>query len=348
MTILSVGIIGTGNIANAHYDGLKRIADVQVVACFDAIPAEAQAYAAKHQVPHVAADLKDLLARVDAVCVCTPDAHHAACALAALKAKKHVLVEKPMTVTTAEAKALAKAGVAAAKRGIIGMVNFSYRRSAAAQKAMLIAAGQLGELRYVHSHYLQGWLRGVQEPKGGALWRLQRVTGGGVLSDLGCHILDLTTAVAGDVTHLRCAFNTCPKIGADGKPYVKFGKAKMDADDSAVIELRFANGAIGVVHTSRWAMGRANHIRVECHGTEGAMWFDLDRSYEQLDTCTNADRTWKTETLPAAPDIHQRWVAAIRAGKPDQPDLGRGAYVQFLLDACRRSVKSGKWEKVRK
>lgn len=347
MSILSVGIIGTGNIANAHVEALKRIAEVQIAVCFDAIPASAEAFAAKHAVPHVATSQQDLLARVDAVCVCTPDAYHAACTLAALKAKKHVLVEKPMTVTTAEARALAKAGAAAAKKGIIGMVNFSYRRSAAAQQAMLVGAKVLGELRYVHSHYLQGWLRGVQEPKGGALWRLQKACGGGVLSDLGCHILDLTTAVAGEVVALRCAFNTCPKIGADGKPYVKFGKAKMDADDSAVIELRFANGAMGVVHTSRWAMGRSNHIRVECHGSEGALWFDLDRSYEQLDTCTHADRAWKTETLPAAPDIHQRWVAAIRAGKADQPDLVRGAFVQFLLDACRRSVASGKWEKVR-
>ena len=349
MPPLSIGIIGTGNIAKSHAENLKRIDGVRIATCYDILPAVATAFAAKHEVAQVAGNLKELLAQVDAICVCTPDKFHAAYALAGLKAGKHVLCEKPMTVTLAEAKSLAKAGSAAAKKGVIGMVNFSYRRSAAAEKAMqIVAAGKhLGALRYVHSHYLQGWMRNVEVPTGGSLWRLQRACGGGVLSDLGCHILDLTTAVAGEVVALRCAFNTCPKIGPKGKPYVKSGKAKMDADDSAVIELRFANGAMGVVHTTRWAMGRSNHIRVEVAGTEGALCFDLDRSYEQLDTCTHADRAWKTETLPVAPDIYQRWVGAIRSGKPAQPDFARGAFVQGLLDACRRSVASGTWEKVR-
>ena len=97
--------------------------------------------------------MKGLLAEVDAMAIVTPDAFHAPTALAALKAGKHVLCEKTLTVTLADARKLATA----AKKNLqlITMVNFSYRRSSAMQKAMILAQqGALGDLRHVHAHYL--------------------------------------------------------------------------------------------------------------------------------------------------------------------------------------------------
>jgi predicted dehydrogenase len=348
MARIRIGIIGTGGMANAHADNLKKLPGVALASCLDVVPGSAEAFAAKHHIPHTAASLGALLKRVDAVAIVTPDKVHAKYCLAALKAGKHVLCEKPLTVTLAEARRLAHAERQAARRGLITMVHFSYRRSAAMQRAMHLAKrGVLGDLRHVHSHYLQGWLRGVQEPKGGALWRLQTATGGGVLGDLGCHLLDLTTAVAGEVRRVRCAFGNWPKLNAKGRPYTTWKGARLDANDTALIELEFANGALGAVHTTRWALGRGNHIRVEAHGTEGALMFDLDRSYEQLDVFTRKGQKWETVTLKPAPTIWQRWIKAIKSGKPDQPDLTRGAQVQAYLDACARSVASGKWEQVR-
>ena len=343
---LRLGIIGTGGMANAHAENFLKIPGVALASCLDVLPERAQAFATKHGIAHTTSTLKDLLAQVDAVAIVTPDAFHAPTALAALKAGKHVLCEKPLTVTMAEARKLA----AAAKKNphLITMVNFSYRRSAALQKAMILAQqGALGDLRHVHAHYLQGWLTTLREPSDGIVpWRLQTKTGGGVLGDLGCHILDLTTSVTGPIKRVRCAYGCFPKITKAGGRFTTFNKQKLDANDTAIIELEFTNGGLGVIHTTRWATGRGNTIRVEAHGTGGAVMFDLDRSYEQLDTFDLAKNAWSTETLPAAPDIYQRFVTAISNGIADQPDFVRGAQIQALLDACAKSAKSGRWMSV--
>src|SRR5204862_6556996 len=153
--------------------------------------------------------LDELLDRVDAVTVVTPDRFHVEPSLAVLKAGKHLLCEKPLAVTLADARRMAVAAKKAARKGAVTMVNFSYRGSSAFQKAIgLVSAGTHGALRHVHSFYLQTWLSSHVWggwTKEASLWRLQTAAGsGGVLGDVGCHILDMTTAVAGDVKRIRC------------------------------------------------------------------------------------------------------------------------------------------------
>ena len=336
-------------MANAHAENFSKISGVVLASCLDVLPERAKEFATKHHIAHTTTKLAALLDEVDAVTIVTPDAYHAATSLTALAAGKHVLCEKPLTVTLAEAKKLANASKTALKKhGQITMVNFSYRRSAAMQQAMLLAqSGALGDLRHVHAHYLQGWLTTLREPTDGIVpWRLQTKTGGGVLGDLGCHILDLTTSVTGSIKRVRCAFGCFPKISSTGKRFTTFNKQKLDANDTAIIELEFTSGGLGVIHTTRWATGRGNTIRVEAHGTGGAIMFDLDRSYEQLDTYDLTHGKWTTETLAPAPDIYQRFVTSIRTGTQDQPDFVRGAQIQALLDSCAKSVTSGKWVNV--
>ena len=172
------------------------------------------------------------------------------------------------------------------------------------QHAMtLVRTGQLGELRHLHSYYLQGWLAAnTWGNKENLLWRLQTAAGsGGVLGDLGCHILDLTTAVGGEVARIRCDLRTFPKITADGQTVTAWQGKPLDANDTANIELEFTNGAIGLVHTTRWATGHSNSLRLEAHGTTGALMFDLDRDYHKIDLILEAARngsTWTTEALP--------------------------------------------------
>ena len=163
--------------------------------------------------------------------------------------------------------------------------------------------------------------------------------------------LILMTSVTGEVTDMRCALGNFPKIGEDGKPHTKWKGQPLDANDTAIIELRFKAGGLGVLHTSRWATGHANHPRLEVrlHRCWARSWFDLDRSYDALDTCLGKDRAsakWKTQQLAPAPSIYQRFVRAIQTGAPDQPDLLRGAQIQAYLDACERYA-SGRWEKGR-
>lgn len=342
-------------MANDHAQHFSKIKGVALTSCLDVVPGRAKAFADRYDIPRAAASMQDLLAEVDAVALVTPDRFHAQGTLSVLEAGKHLLCEKPLTVTLREAKAVAKAASRAAERGQIGMVNFSYRRSAALQKAIqVVKSGRLGELRHSHGFYLQSW---IATPIWGHwtgetwLWRMSTQSGsGGVLGDVGCHLLDLMTSVTGEVSQVRCALGNFPKIGQDGKPYTKWKGQPLDANDSAIIELRFAAGGLGVLHTSRWATGHANHLRLEVHGTEGAVMFDLDRSYESLDTCLGPrtrSAQWKTERLSPAPTIYQRFVRSIQTGQQDQPDLLRGAQIQAYLDACERSAESGRWEKVR-
>jgi predicted dehydrogenase len=349
---IRLGIIGTGSMANAHANSFKAMNGVELVSCLDVVPGRAEAFAAKHSIKSVAKDLDELLDDVDAVTIVTPDRFHVQPSLATLKAGKHLLCEKPLAVTLAEAR---KVAMAAKKAHAIHMVNFSYRASAAFQEGIkLVRAGKLGAMRHVHSFYLQTWLSSNVWggwTKEASLWRLQTAAGsGGVLGDVGCHILDMTTAVAGEVKRIRCDLRTFPKIDPSGKAVTKWQGKTLDANDTAVIELEFSDGAIGLVQTTRWATGHKNHLRVEAFGTDGALMFDLDRNWHAIDLCLDDARheaKWTTEELKPAPDIYTRFITAIRTGKADQPDIVRGAQVQAYLDACERSAKSGKWESVR-
>jgi predicted dehydrogenase len=171
-----------------------------------------------------------------------------------------------------------------------------------------------------------------------------------VLGDIGCHLLDLATALTGQVNRARCLLATFPKIGKDGKAITSYGGKKLDANDTAVIELLLENGATVVLHMTRWAVGHQNQIRLEVHGTSGALEFDLDRSYDQLNLCAGKDvanAQWKTLELKATPNNWERFIRAIKTKKADQPDILRGAQVQAYLDGCERSAKSGCWEDIK-
>jgi predicted dehydrogenase len=356
MKTIRIGIVGTGGMAGAHATTFRQIPGVELTACLDVVPGRAESYAQRYGVQGVAKNLDQLLDQVDAVSVVTPDRFHAAPSLATLRAGKHLLCEKPLTLTFDEARAVAAAATKAERRGVSHMVNFSYRGSAAFQKAIaLVAAGKLGEVRHVHSYYLQSWLSceiWKSWTREALLWRLQTAAGsGGALGDLGCHILDMTTAVAGDARRVRCDLRTFPKIAPGGKRVIAWKGKPLDANDTAVIEIEFVHGGLGLVHITRWATGHANSLRLEVHGTEGGLMFDLDRDYTKLDLSLGRDRhkcKWKTLTLKPTPNNWQRFIRAIRTGRPDQPDVIRGAQVQAVLDACERSAKSGRWEDVRK
>jgi len=347
--VVRIGIIGTGGMANGHARRFNEIEGSQVVSCLDLIPERASAFAQKHEIPHVAESIEALLDRVDAVSVVTPDRFHRAPSLAALAAGKHLLCEKPLSVTLAEAQEMAAAAV---RSGRIHMINFSYRESAAFQRAIrLREEGALGALRHVHASYLQTWLSSDvwgSWTREALVWRLQASQSGGVLGDIGCHILDMATAVAGDVARARCTLRTFPKVLGDDEVTEYEGKP-LDVNDTAIIELEFTDGGLGVVHTTRWATGHANHLRCEVHGTRGALHFDLDEGYGKIATCLGeaVHRCgWTVEDLAKTPDNYARFITAIQTGKADQPDTVRGAQVQAYLDACERSAVSGQWEDV--
>ncbi|MDA0578184.1 MAG: Gfo/Idh/MocA family oxidoreductase, partial [Verrucomicrobia bacterium] len=242
MATIKIGIVGTGGMANSHAQTFQAIKGVKVAACYDVLTERATAYADKWKIPHVAKTMNDLLEQVDAVSVVTPDRYHAAPSLAALRAGKHLMCEKPLTVTLEEARKVARSADTARRRhGVQHLINFSYRNSSAFQEAIKLARqGVLGEIRHVHSSYFQSWLGakiwgGWQSDA--LLWRLQTAKGsGGVLGDLGCHILDFTTAVAGELKAVRCCFATFPKNTKSGRKITSWKGTPLDANDTAMIE----------------------------------------------------------------------------------------------------------------
>ena len=336
--MIRIAIVGTGGMAGGHAEWFQtKIKGCTVVACCDVVPGRAQAFAERFKIPAFYTDMDEMLRKekLDAVSNVTPDRFHAPLTLKAIACGLHVLCEKPLATCHADAQKMA---VAARKKGVINMVNLSYRNSSAIHRAaQLVRAGKIGRVMHFEASYLQSWL--VSKAWGDWRvgdnwgWRLSTQHGSmGVLGDVGVHIMDFATYPAGDVKNVHCRLKTFDKA-----PGGKIGKYVLDANDSAVITLELANGALGVIHTTRWATGHANSLRLELHGDKGALQVNLDESYEQIKICLGKDvdaNKWTTVDVPKTPTIYQRFITSIRTGKNDQPDFARGAAIQKVLDAC--------------
>jgi predicted dehydrogenase len=125
----------------------------------------------------------------------------------------------------------------------------------------------------------------------------------------------------------------------------RLGEYTLDANDSAVMLVEMESGALGTIHTSRWATGQKNSLRLRVYCEKGALVVDLDKSWDTLDICRGSDvdkAEWKTLKCPKTPKIYQRFIDSIMSGQNDQPDYGRGAQVQKLLDLSFESDKAGK------
>ncbi|MHB9130250.1 MAG: Gfo/Idh/MocA family protein [Armatimonadota bacterium] len=342
--MIRLGIIGTGGMAHHHAESFQQIRGVKVVACCDIDAERVQAFAAKHAIPRAYIDYRQMLAqeKLDAITNVTPDAQHAEVSLAVIASGRHILCEKPLATSLADAREMARAAAAA---GVINMVNFSYRNSCGLQKAAdVVRSGKLGRILHVESSYLQSWLVnaswGDWRSSPGLTWRLSTHHGSaGVLGDLGCHIFDLTTLLCGlDIADITCTLKTFDK----GVPDNTLGEYVLDANDSFIATTTFTNGAIGTIHSSRWATGHGNSLRCRVYGDRGAIEIDLDRAYDEYRICTGADTktfTWKTVKAKPTPTNFQRFINAIKTGIPDPCDFANGVKIQAYLHYCFASAE---------
>lgn len=332
-----LAIIGAGGMAHRHAECFSAIAGCKLVAACDLDLERATAFAEKFSIPEVYSDLRKLLAKaeVDAVSIVAPDRCHAPLSLQCLKAGKHVLCEKPLAESYGDAR---KMTAAAQKTGMVNMVNFSYRDLPCIQAvAAAIACGDIGEIRHVEASYLQAWLPskiwGDWRTTPAWLWRLSSEHGSkGVLGDVGVHIVDFATFPAGPIKEVFCRLKAFPKA-----PGNRIGDYKLDANDSAVLNVEFANGALGTIHASRWIGGYANRLSLTIAGTAGTIAIDTELSTGSYRICNGEDLDkcqWREVQCPSVPTNYQRFIAAIRAGKGGEPDFARGAQVQSVLDAC--------------
>lgn len=336
MRPVRVLVVGTGGMAKTHVEAYQSLPGVTVVAGVDTNAERLGAFCATHGIGHGFASVAEAIAwgEFDAVSNVTPDAVHHGTTIPFLAAGKAVLCEKPLAANYPDAAAMAGA---AARAGVVNMVNLTYRNVAAMNEAArLVAAGVIGKVRHFEASYLQSWLT---QPAWGAwdqeeqwLWRLSTAHGSmGVLGDVGVHILDFATHVAGsDVAAVSCRLQTFDKA-----PGGQIGDYVLDANDSAVMHLRLADGAIGVVHATRFASGHFNDLSLRIFGTEGGLELRWENDTSILRGSFGDDMrsaTWQDLPCPEVETNYSRFIAAVRAGGQAMPDFARGAALQQVLD----------------
>ncbi|WP_031074142.1 Gfo/Idh/MocA family protein [Streptomyces sp. NRRL S-118] len=376
---LGIGMVGYAFMGAAHSQGWRtvgRVFDLPVRPRLAAVcgrdPAAVRAAAARHGWAAAETDWRELVARDDVqlVDICTPGDSHAEIAIAALEAGKHVLCEKPLANTVAEAEAMAAAAARARARGQVAMVGFNYRRVPAMTYARrLIAEGRLGVLRHVRVTYLQDWL---VDPAFPLTWRLQRAhAGSGALGDLGAHIVDLAQYLAGErlvgVSALTETFvRERPLVAGVSAGLSAPGGAERGAvtvDDAAVFTGRLASGALATFEATRVAAGRKNALRLEINGERGSLSFDLERLnelsfHDQTEPARSAGFRRILVTEQDHPYLEAWWppghalgyehtfthqardlVHAIASGTEPAPSFADGLQVQRVLAAVEESAE---------
>jgi predicted dehydrogenase len=338
-------ILGTGGMAKNHAEGFAAIPGVTLVAGIDTRPDGLAAFRQTHGIPQGFASVDEALnwGEFDAVTNVTPDAAHYATTLPFLAAGKHVLCEKPLATNAKDAADMA---AAAAQAGVVNMVNLSYRNVPALQHAArMVRDGAIGTIRHFEASYLQSWLTqpawGPWDREPQWLWRLSTAHGSkGVLGDVGIHILDFATFIAGlEATEVSCLLQTFDKA-----PGGRIGDYVLDANDSATMQLRLANGALGTVAATRFATGHLNDLRLRLYGQTGGLEVSFENAVSRLRACLGDNiqtGTWTDIDCPPVPTIYQRFIAAIRGEGVAEPDFARGAALQRLLDRAEASAGEG-------
>jgi len=257
-----------------------------------------RAAAAKLGWGSVETDWRRLIERddIDLIDICTPGNTHAEIAIAALEAGKHVLCEKPLANSVAEAERMTEAALAAAERGVFSMCGFSYRRTPALALARrMVEEGRLGTVRHVRAQYLQDWLSDENAPM---TWRLDKSkSGSGSLGDIGAHSIDAAQWVTGQkitgvsalletFVHERPLAGDLVGLGGHGDVGADAPRGTVTVDDAAIFSARFSGdgfdgdgnsaGAVGVFEATRFALGRKNAMRLEVNGTLGSLAFDFE------------------------------------------------------------------------
>ncbi|MCX7868627.1 MAG: Gfo/Idh/MocA family oxidoreductase, partial [Terrimicrobiaceae bacterium] len=196
---------------------------------------------------------------------------------------------------------------------------------------------EIGDVIHVEASYLQAWLAsmvwGDWRKNPAWLWRLSSKHGSrGVLGDVGVHILDYASFPAGPVKEVFCRLKTYPKA-----PGNRIGEYTLDANDSAVMTVEFANGAAGVIHTTRWAAGYKNRLALLISGTKGSIRMDSDKGTDRIEICSGRGldtAQWREVACKPVPTNYEIFIRAILRGTPFTPDFARGLEIQEILEAC--------------
>ena len=284
---------------------------------------------------------------------------------------KDIICEKPLGRTAKESEEMLRA---VTKAGVKHMVGCNYRFIPAIRLArQFIQEGYIGKILEFRAAYLQDW---IMDPNFPLVWRLRKsIAGSGVLGDLGTHIIDLGRFLVGEIDSTIGLTKTFIKERPLPGSEVRNGKTKgkVDVDDVFIALLKFRSGAIGSAEASRFCSGRKNYQRIEVHGSEGSLSFNLERLNE-LEVHVNSDvedrRGFKTISVTAPvhpygkhwwppghvlgwehPMVHEMYhfFKAVAEDGPIEPwgaTFRDGVIADRVTDAIQRSIETEKWESI--
>ncbi len=350
---LRAAVIGAGAIAtHSHIPAYQALDDVEIVALCDINAARVEEEAQILGIPAWYTEYQKMLdtEAPDLVSVCSPNAFHAPMTIAALRAGAHVICEKPMALTYAQACEMVKASEETGKTLTFGFHMRSEPTSLAALQA--IKSNKLGQIYYAKASYLRK--SGI--PGYGSWFTSKDLAGGGAMMDIGCHMLDLTLWLMGHPKPISVTASTYAEFGPRAKGLGGWGAdhyglgARFDVDDLTSAFVRFENGATMLLEAS-WATMGTQGQHFQLYGTEGGLelnpnLFGQDEPlhyFTESDLAENGSPVELVDTDERGhKSIIKNWIAAIRKGEQPAIKATEAAMVVKIVEAAYESARTGK------
>lgn len=349
---LRVGVVGLGFAGTTHTRAYQQVPGVEVVALAGLEADRLAVMGAEYNIPHLYADWQDLMARddLDVVSVCTPNFLHAPIAIAALEGGRHVLCEKPLARTSAEAEAMVQA---ATRAGRVLHTAFNHRERGDVQTLKrFIEEGVLGHIYYAKA----SWMRRTGIPGVGSWFTSKEMAGGGPLIDLGVHVLDQALYLLGEPAIASVTASTYNELGSRGRGMRTRGSKKMqvgsgfEVEDLATAFIRTTDGTTLLLEAS-WAVEGDfdDDFSLAMYGVDGGAEMDVKR-YGWQDTLriftSVADSPVEIQPESVQGGGHQavvsKFVETIRSGEWSGHTGQEGLNRARIVEACYTSAREGR------
>lgn len=372
---IRIGLIGGGFMGRTHSNAYKRIGDFFPDLVYKPVlkavcsrrKDRVEAFAAQWGYESMETDWKAMIARddIDAIDICTPNDMHAEIAIAAAKAGKMILCEKPLARSLAEAKTMVDA---VEKTGVKNTVWYNYRRIPAVTLAKnIIDSGKLGKIFHYRANFLQDWTISADLPQGGeGLWRLDvGAAGSGVTGDLLAHCIDTAMWMNGGIKDVSAVTETFVKE----RMHTLTGNVeKVGIDDACIFHCHFDNGSLGLFESTRYARGHKALYTFEINGEHASIRWDL-HDLNRLEYFDHADKSevrgWRSIHITDGdhPYMDKWWVPglsigyehsfihqaadffkSLETGEPCAPTFKDALETQKVCEAVIDSANSRSWK----
>ena len=376
MKPLNIGLIGYGFMGRTHSNAFRKVGnffDLEFQPVLKAVcardEAKVKAFAQRWGYESFETDWRKLIARkdIDVIDIACPNDMHQQIAIAAAKAGKMILCEKPLSMNGPQGEKMVEA---VEKAKVPNMVWYNYRRIPAVTLAkQLIDEGRLGRIFHYRAKFLQDWTISKDLPQGGAgLWRLDvKVAGSGVTGDLLAHCIDTAIWLNGSIDRVNAMTETFIKK----RKHNLTGKVEnVGIDDACAFLARFKNGSLATFESTRYARGHKALYTFEINGEHASIFWDL-HDLHRLQYFEHKDegrvRGWRSIHVTDGdhPYMDKWWVPGLQIGyehsfvhqvadflqgvakrKPASPTFRDALETQYVCDAVLKSAKTKKWEKV--